>query len=99
MSSEPQQRLVHRRDRGVIRRASSVYGASLEGIPLNVYVSESGANEIVRGQAAVALGRMGKDAHEAIPVLNRIVKDETEALDLRAVARASVSKILRDKDK
>src|SRR5438874_1573202 len=47
MSSEPQQRLVDRRDRGVIRRAGSVYGASLEGIPLNVHVSESGANEIV----------------------------------------------------
>jgi protein MpaA len=47
MSPEPQHRLVDRRDRGVIRHASSVYGASVEGIPLNVYVPESGGHEIV----------------------------------------------------
>src|SRR6266480_3258865 len=47
MSSEPHHRLVDRRDRGVIRHTSSVYGASLEGIPLNVYVPESGGHEII----------------------------------------------------
>src|SRR6266513_1640042 len=47
MSSEPHHRLVDRRDRGVIRHASSVYGASLEGIPLNVYVPKSRGHEIV----------------------------------------------------
>jgi HEAT repeat protein len=57
------------------------------------------ANEITRGQAAVALGRMGKEAREAIPLLNRIARDETEALDVRAIARAAVVKIDRDKDK
>src|SRR4051812_273422 len=47
MSPEPQHRLVDRRDRGVIRHASSPYGASVEGIPLTVYVQESGGREIV----------------------------------------------------
>jgi len=42
-----EQRLVERRDRGVIRHASSVYGASAEGIPLTVYLPESGSAEIV----------------------------------------------------
>jgi murein peptide amidase A len=41
------QRLVERRDRGVIRHASSVYGASLDGIPLTVYLPETGSAEIV----------------------------------------------------
>jgi protein MpaA len=38
---------VVRRDRGVIRHASSVYGASLEGIPLTVYLPDAGAAAIV----------------------------------------------------
>lgn len=38
---------VERRDRGVIRHASSVYGTSLEGAPLTVYLPESGSAEIV----------------------------------------------------
>ena len=46
MNREAQQRLVERRDRGVIRHASSVYGASLEGVSLTVYLPESGAAEI-----------------------------------------------------
>lgn len=47
MSSEPQQRLVERRDRGVIRHASSVYGASVEGTALTVCLPEGGGAEIV----------------------------------------------------
>ncbi len=47
MNREPQQRLMERRDRGVIRHASSVYGASLEGIPLTVDLPETGSTEIV----------------------------------------------------
>lgn len=47
MSGDREQRLVERRDRGVIRHASSVYGASLEGIPLTVYLPDSGSTEIV----------------------------------------------------
>jgi protein MpaA len=35
-----EQRLVERRDRGVIRHASAVYGASLDGIPLTVFGPE-----------------------------------------------------------
>ena len=47
MSGEPLQRLVERRDRGVIRHTSSVYGASLEGVPLTVYLPETTRTEIV----------------------------------------------------
>jgi murein peptide amidase A len=47
MNRNEQQRLVERRDRGVIRHASSVYGTSLEGIPLTAYLPANGAAEIV----------------------------------------------------
>src|SRR5687768_6696627 len=47
MNRETEPRLVARRDRGVIRHASSVYGASLEGVPLTVYLPDSGSAEIV----------------------------------------------------
>jgi protein MpaA len=47
MNREPQQRLVERRDRGVIRHASQVYGASLGGVPLVVYLPDSAGAEIV----------------------------------------------------
>lgn len=36
-----EQRLVERRDRGVIRHASTVYGTSVDGIPLMVYLPEA----------------------------------------------------------
>jgi murein peptide amidase A len=42
-----EQPLVERRDRGVIRHASSVYGTSLEGVPLTVYLPDAGSAEIV----------------------------------------------------
>jgi protein MpaA len=42
-----EQELVDRRDRGVIRHAGSVYGASVDGIPLTVYLPGSGSAEIV----------------------------------------------------
>jgi protein MpaA len=47
MNPELQQPLVERRDRGVIRHADSVYGASLEGIPLRVHLPETDGVEIV----------------------------------------------------
>src|SRR5438132_1302254 len=47
MNRGTEQRLVERRDRGVIRHASSVYGASIEGIPLTVYLPDDGSAEIV----------------------------------------------------
>ena len=47
MNREPRQRLVERHDRGVIRHASSLYGASLERIPLSVYLPETGNADIV----------------------------------------------------
>src|SRR5688500_7285825 len=47
MNRETKQRLVERRDRGVIRHPASVYGASLEGVPLTVYLPDSGSAEIV----------------------------------------------------
>ena len=42
-----EQQLVERRDRGSIRHASSVYGTSVDGIPLTVYLPESGSATIV----------------------------------------------------
>lgn len=42
-----EQRLVERRDRGVIRHSSSQYGASVDGIPLTVYVPDSGSADIL----------------------------------------------------
>lgn len=42
-----EQRLVARRDRGVIRHATTEYGTSAEGIPLAVYLPDSGRAEIV----------------------------------------------------
>lgn len=47
MTSGTEQRLVERRDRGVIRHAGSVYGASVEGVPLTVHLPETGDAEIV----------------------------------------------------
>jgi len=47
MNHEAEQRLVERRDRGVIRHANSVYGASVDGLPLTVYLPDSGSVEIV----------------------------------------------------
>lgn len=47
MSGVTEQRLVERRDRGVIRHASTVYGASVDGIPLTVYLPDSGRAEVV----------------------------------------------------
>jgi protein MpaA len=42
-----EQRLVERRDRGVIRHASSNYGTSGDGLPLTVYLPDSGIAEVV----------------------------------------------------
>ncbi|MEA2490479.1 MAG: murein peptide amidase [Acidobacteriota bacterium] len=42
-----EQRLVARRDRGVIRHAGSVYGTSNDGLPLTVYLPASGIAEII----------------------------------------------------
>ena len=47
MNHGTENQLVERRDRGVIRHASSVYGASVEGIPLTVFLPESGSAEVL----------------------------------------------------
>ncbi len=47
MNRGTEQQLVERRDRGVIRAGSSVYGTSLDGIPLTVYLPDAGSAEIV----------------------------------------------------
>jgi protein MpaA len=39
--------LVERRDRGVLRHAATAYGASVDGIPLTVYLPDSGKAEIL----------------------------------------------------
>lgn len=41
------QRLVERKERGVIRHASSVYGTSLEGVPLTVYLPDQAPADVV----------------------------------------------------
>ena len=47
MRDSIEQRVVARRDRGEIRHARSLYGTSLEGIPLTVYLPDSGRGELV----------------------------------------------------
>ena len=47
MNREIQQRLVDRRDRGVIRHATSLYGASIDGVPLTVHLPDIGRAEIL----------------------------------------------------
>lgn len=47
MDRESQQNLVERRDRGVIRHASEVYGESLERIPLTVFLPDSKTADLV----------------------------------------------------
>jgi len=42
-----EQRLVERRDRGVIRHASSIYGTSVEGLPLTVYLPDEAATDLL----------------------------------------------------
>ena len=47
MTDEREQPLVARRDRGVIRHIASGYGDSVEGIPLTVYLPDSGNAELL----------------------------------------------------
>ena len=47
MNSATEQKLVERRDRGVIRHASSVYGTSVDGIPLTLYLPDSGRADVL----------------------------------------------------
>ncbi len=42
-----EQQLVDRHDRGVIRHPSTVYGTSVDGLPLTVYLPASGGAELV----------------------------------------------------
>ena len=47
MSHETEQRMVPRRERGIIRHPSTVYGASAEGVPLIVFLPEDGRAEML----------------------------------------------------
>src|SRR5581483_7505120 len=47
MNRQTTPRLAERRDRGVIRHPSSMYGTSVEGIPLAVYVPDAESCEIL----------------------------------------------------
>jgi protein MpaA len=47
MNRQNEPKVVQRRDRGVIRHASSVYGTSVEGIPLAVYLPDDGTADLV----------------------------------------------------
>lgn len=65
----------------------------------NVLKERGAAHEVVRGQAAIALGRIGKEAAGAIPTLLKVSKDETEPLDIRAAAREGLRMIDADSNK
>lgn len=47
MDHGSQQRMVERRERGVIRHGSSLYGRSVEGLPLTVHLPNDGSAEVV----------------------------------------------------
>lgn len=47
MNETTEQRLVERRDRGVIRHASTPYGSSVDGTALTVYLPRSGRAEVL----------------------------------------------------
>lgn len=47
MTEGSEQQLVERKDRGVIRHAATVYGASVDGLPLTVHLPESGTAEVL----------------------------------------------------
>ncbi|HEX7150930.1 MAG TPA: murein tripeptide amidase MpaA [Thermoanaerobaculia bacterium] len=47
MTSATEQPLVARRDRGVIRHRSTVYGTSVDGVPLTVFLPESGSTDLL----------------------------------------------------
>jgi protein MpaA len=47
VSPEDSQQLVERRDRGIIRHPSAVYGKSVEDLPLTVYLPVTGSAEVL----------------------------------------------------
>src|SRR5437764_1916693 len=47
VTASSQQRLVERRDRGVLRHPSSTYGESVDGVPLTMHLPDSGRAEIL----------------------------------------------------
>jgi murein peptide amidase A len=77
MNRNEQQRLVERKDRGVIRHASSAYGTSLEGIPLTAYLPANGVTEIV------VLASIHGDESETTVVVSEALRCIPEG-DLRA---------------
>jgi protein MpaA len=73
------QELIERRERGVIRHASTTYGASVEGIPLTVYLPDSGSAEIV------ILASIHGDEAETTVVVSEALRSLPRG-DLRAAA-------------
>ena len=47
MSDEAAMNLVERRDRGQLRHASTVYGTSVQGVPLNVHVPDNDVEVLI----------------------------------------------------
>lgn len=45
--SETEQQMVPRHDRGMIHHASSVYGTSVEGVPIRVFLPENGSAQLL----------------------------------------------------
>ncbi len=68
MNGETEQRLVERRERGQIRHPSSVYGASLEGVPLTVYLPDT------TGAGIVVLASIHGDEAETTVVVSEALR-------------------------
>jgi protein MpaA len=68
MNERTEQDLVDRRERGVIRHASSVYGTSLEGVPLTVFLPTSGDAELL------ILAAIHGDEDETIVVVSEALR-------------------------
>jgi HEAT repeat protein len=74
-------------------------GKGVDALAAVVADKSRSKKEIVRGQAALALGRIGYAARTAIPVLLKVSGDDSEPPDLRRIARDAMRDIDRAKDK
>lgn len=77
MNRQVEQQLVPRRDRGIIRHSSTIYGTSAEGIPLTVYLPQSGSADLV------ILAAIHGDEGETTTVVSEALRCLPEG-DLRA---------------
>jgi protein MpaA len=77
MAPESERSLVHRSDRGLLRHPGSIYGSSVDGLPLTVYLPNGGAAEIV------VLAAIHGDEAETTVVVSEALRSLPQG-DLRA---------------